>query len=145
MRRSRPAPRVGTQLSLASLGLAAVLAAVGACFSERQPVTGPPSGSTAACTIPVNSPIIGSTVAIVAIRDYDFQPHTITVRAGTTVTWVNCEPVGIDAHTTTSNTGDWDSPFLEPGDTYSHTFGSAGTFDYHCVPHASMQAVVIVQ
>jgi plastocyanin len=144
MPRSRLALGASTQLSLASLLLAAALAAVGACFSERQSVT-EPNGSVGACTIPVNSPIIGATVAIVAIRDFDFQPRTITVKPGTTVTWVNCEPTGIDAHTTTSNTGAWDSPFMEPGDTYSWTFSAAGTFDYHCVPHPSMQATVIVQ
>ena len=136
---------VGTQLSLASLLLAAALAAAGACFSERQSATEPTNGSVANCRIPINSPIIGSTVAIVAIRDFDFQPRTLTVKPGTTVTWVNCEPEGIDAHTTTSNGGSWDSPFLEPGDSYSWTFSAAGTFDYHCVPHPSMQATVIVQ
>jgi plastocyanin len=141
---SRLALGIGTQLSLASFALAAAIAAAGACFSERQPTTGP-SGSTGNCTIPVNSPIIGATVAIVAIRNFGFHPQTLTVKPGTTVTWVNCEPQGIDAHTTTSNTAVWDSPFLEPGATYSHTFEQAGSFDYHCEPHPFMEGAVVVQ
>jgi amicyanin len=145
MQRSRPALRLGDLLALASLALAAALTAAGACFSERQPATGPPSGSTGNCTIPINSPIVGATVAIVAIRNFGFHPQTLTVKSGTTVTWVNCEPQGIDAHTTTSNTAVWDSPFLVPGETYSHTFEQAGSFDYHCEPHPFMEGAVVVQ
>jgi plastocyanin len=131
-------------VTLLGLVSAAALAAGGACFSERQAATGPP-GAAETCNISINSPIVGSTVAIVAIRNFGFHPQTVTVKPGTTVTWVNCEPEGIDDHTSTSDDGQWDSPFLEPGATYSHTFGAAGTFDYHCTPHPAMQAVVVVQ
>jgi plastocyanin len=135
---------VGVQAVLLALVSVTALAAGGACFSERQAATAPPGG-TETCNIPVNSPIVGSTVAIVAIRNFGFHPQTVTVKPGTTVTWVNCEPEGIDAHTSTADGGQWDSPFLEPGATYSHTFSAAGTFDYHCIPHPSMQATVVVQ
>jgi plastocyanin len=145
MPRSRLEFGVGTLASVASFALSAVLAATGACFSERQPATGPPSGSSGACTIPVTSPIIGATGAIVAIRNFGFHPQAVTVKAGTTVTWVNCEPTGIDAHTSTSDAGAWDSPFLESGAMYSHTFGETGQFDYHCEPHPFMEGMVIVQ
>ena len=124
--------------------LATALGVAGACFSERQ-ATGP-SGSTAGnCTIPIDSPIIGATGAIIAIRNFGFHPQTVTVKAGTTVTWVNCETADVDAHTSTANSGEWDSPFLPPGAIYSHTFGQAGTFDYHCVPHPFMEGAVIVE
>lgn len=134
----------GMQTVLLAVVTAAALTAGGACFSERQAATAPP-GAGETCNIPVNSPLIGTTQALIAIRGFDFQPRTVTVKAGTTVTWVNCEPAATDPHTTTANDGAWDSPFLEPGDTYSYTFAQTGTFDYHCIPHPSMQAVVIVQ
>lgn len=127
-----------------SLGLVGVLAGAGACFSDRD-VTGPPTSGAAACSIPLSSPIFGSTGTLVAIRGFSFQPDTIRVRPGTVVTWINCEPPTVDAHTTTSADEVWDSPFLAPGESYTRTFPAAGTFDYFCVPHPFMRAVVIVE
>lgn len=131
-------------LVVGALAVAGVLAAAGACFSDRETVTGPPAGN-AACNIPVNSPIFGSTRALVAIRGFSFQPATIRVQRGTVVTWVNCEPANVDAHTSTSEDDIWSSPFIPPGEIYTRTFSEAGTFDYFCVPHPSMRGVVIVE
>lgn len=136
--------RVAQALGLAG-AVAGVLAAAGACFSERASVTGTPPGGNAACNIPIASPIFGSTRALIAIRSFSFQPDTIRVRPGTVVTWVNCEPETVDAHTSTSGEQIWSSPFLAPGDSYTRTFTAAGTFDYACVPHPFMRGVVIVE
>lgn len=120
------------------------IALVAGCFSER--THGGPTGHVSGdCRIPIDSPIIGSTGALVAIRNFTFSPATVRVKPGTTVTWINCEPEGIDAHTSTSDDALWDSPFLEPGATYSYTFAATGTYDYHCLPHPFMQGVVIVE
>src|SRR5689334_6305047 len=102
--------------------LAVALLVIGACVSERQKAGGPTGTVEGDCNIPVGSPIIGSTQALVAIRNFSFNPDTVHIKRGTTVTWVNCENVGIDAHTSTSDTQRWQSPFLSPGATYSHTF-----------------------
>src|SRR5689334_13428430 len=48
-------------------------------------------------------PASGSTQAYVAIRHFEFNPDTLRVPAGTTVTWVNCETPDIDAHTVTAS------------------------------------------
>ena len=125
------------------VGASVALAA--GCFSERTHGGGPTGPLTGECTIPLDSPIIGSTGALVAIRNFSFQPVTVRVKPGTKVTWINCEPPGTDAHTSTSDAALWDSPFLAPGETYSFTFGTAGTFDYHCLPHPFMRGVVIVE
>lgn len=124
---------------------AASVALVAGCFSERTHDGGPIGPIAGECRIPIDSPIIGSTSALVAIRNFGFSPTTVRVKPGTTVTWINCEPAGVDAHTSTSEEGLWDSSFLAPGATFSHTFGTAGTFDYFCVPHPFMQGVVIVE
>ena len=126
------------------LGLA-IAAASNACFSERRETTAPPDLSAGGCIIPVNSPVVGATQALVAIRDFTFYPATIRVRAGTTVTWVDCEPEGTAAHTSTSDTRVWDSGSLTTGDTYSQTFNQPGQFPYHCEPHPFMRATVIVE
>lgn len=142
MRRSRPlaeAAAIGILLALAALsGLVS-------CVSERQEAAGPTGTVEGACTIPIGSPLLGSTQALVAIRNFSFQPETVRVKRGTTVTWVNCENATTDAHTTTSLTELWDSPFLSPGDTYSRTFGEAGAFGYFCVPHPFMRGAVVVE
>jgi plastocyanin len=70
-----------------------------------------------------------------------FNPVTITVAAGTTITWTNNDGV---AHTVTSDTALFDSGSIPSGGTYSHTFSTAGTFAYHCKFHAGMTATVVV-
>lgn len=70
-----------------------------------------------------------------------FDPATLTVAVGDTVTWYNAD---IAVHTVTSDTGLFDSGDLAPGDTWSYTFAEAGTYTYHCIPHAFMKGTVVV-
>lgn len=80
------------------------------------------------------------------MNDFRFQPQELRVPRGTRVTWVYCEPPGIDPHTTTSDTGLWDAEFTSSVDSFSRVFDQAGRFEYHCIPHASfMRGVVIVE
>ena len=136
-----------THLIRAIVGAAVLGAAVQtvACFSEHQMATGPTGNVSGDCRIPVTSPIVGSTQAIVAIRNFSFQPATVRVKPGTVVTWVNCEPETVDSHSSKADGGQWNSPFLPPGATYSHTFTAAGQFGYFCEPHPFMRGVVIVE
>jgi plastocyanin len=117
-----------------------VLAAV-ACFSERG--AAPPINPAAECSVPVT--VIDSMHYIVAIRDFTFRPDSISVPAGATVTWVNCEDFGVEPHTTTSDGGVWDSPDISVGNRFSHTFPAQGAFPYHCTPHPFMLGKVIVE
>jgi plastocyanin len=73
-----------------------------------------------------------------------FNPVTITVSAGTTVTWKNDDSY---AHTATSDAGVWDSGNIAGGASASYKFTSAGTFQYHCTYHSAMgmKGTVIVQ
>ena len=125
-----------------SIAISAV-AIASACFSERTDGTGPVA--SAQCPIPIDSSIVGSTRTLVAIRDFAFVPATVRVKAGTTVTWVNCEPSADDVHTSTSDGGVWSSGSLPPGAVFSHTFEQPGEFPYHCDPHPFMQASVTVE
>ena len=90
-------------------------------------------------------PAPGATEAFVSMRSFAFGPDTIRVAAGTTVTWVNCEPPSIDAHTSTASGGEWDSGYLPPGAKYSRVFPAVGRFGYACIPHPFMHGAVIVQ
>jgi plastocyanin len=75
------------------------------------------------------------------IKGSAFDPATITVAAGTTITWTNKDGV---AHTVTSNSGLFDSNSISPNGTYSHLFSTAGSFPYHCTIHPTMTATVVV-
>jgi len=121
-------------LALASL-------AVVACFSERG--SGPVVTGAAECRVPVT--VIDSMHYLIAIRDFGFHPDSLKVPVGATVTWVNCETPPQEPHTTTSDNAVWDSPQLNPGDRFSHTFPAAGGFPYHCTPHPFMIGKVVVQ
>ena len=79
-----------------------------------------------------------------------FDPNTVTIKVGTTVTWTNADAT---MHTVTSGTsvnnagtpdGVFDSGFLMEGATWSYTFQQAGEFDYYCLPHPWMKGRVIV-
>ena len=121
----------------------AALFAFTSCFSERQAITEPDTSGE--CRIPIGSPILGTTRTLVAIRNFAFQPEVVHITAGTTITWVNCEPEGVDPHTSTSESGVWNSGDLPPGTIFSHTFDEAGRFEYLCVPHPFMRGVIVVE
>jgi plastocyanin len=79
----------------------------------------------------------------VSIKGFAFNPSTLTVPVGTTVTWTNDDST---IHTVTSDSGsELGSGQIPVGQTYSHTFNSAGTFSYHCSIHTSMKAQVVVE
>ena len=138
-------PRVKSIIAWTVAAAAAALLVTVACVSDRQKAGGPTGVVEGECRIPIGSPILGSTQALVAIRNFSFNPETVHVKRGTTVTWVNCEPTNVDSHTTTSEANAWQSPFLPPGSTYSHTFDAAGQFGYFCIPHPFMRGAVVVE
>ena len=70
----------------------------------------------------------------VMMEDNYFEPASVTVPAGSTVTWVHN---GNNPHTTTSYDGLWDSGIIPGGSggTFSFTFNEPGTYEYFCIPH----------
>jgi YVTN family beta-propeller protein len=100
-------------------------------------------GSPDATATPPPAPgVAGVTEATVDIVDQAFQPHTVVVATGATITWVNDDAV---AHTVTSNGEAWfDSGQLAPGQEFQHEFDKPGTFRYHCDNHSNMEGVIVV-
>ena len=79
----------------------------------------------------------------VEIADYKFGSGAIKVKVGTTVTWTNTDPV---RHNIVADDGGMpNGELFGKGETYSYTFSKAGTFKYHCAPHAYMHGTVIVE
>ncbi|MDQ3938643.1 MAG: plastocyanin/azurin family copper-binding protein, partial [Chloroflexota bacterium] len=78
--------------------------------------------------------------ADVSIADFAFDPASLSVSVGTQITWTNEDSA---AHTVTFSDGP-DSGNLEQGETFQHAFDTAGTYDYVCTIHPTMQATVEV-
>lgn len=72
---------------------------------------------------------------------YAFQPRTITIKAGTILTWTNQTGV---PHTVTFEGNGLPSVKVQPGKGVSATFTRGGTFGYHCTIHPYMHGAVIV-
>lgn len=104
----------------------------------------------------------GNTVAVGPESQFVFEPETITVSKGDTVTWeakssghnVECAPqksqyaaLPDGAEPFASYEGDNRFGLMDEGTTYEYTFDVAGTYDYVCVPHAGqgMRGTVVVE
>lgn len=76
-------------------------------------------------------------------RSYRFSPEAITVAVGTTVTWTNHD---VFTHSVRLLDDGGSVNVIEPGQTFSHTFTTAGTHHYDCSFHPhDMTGVVIVR
>jgi plastocyanin len=86
------------------------------------------------------SPVSTNTVVL---TDQDaFSPIVTQVRAGTTVSWTNHDT---DTHTVTFMPAMMMSgSILGPGDSFSYTFSSPGTYNYLCMYHQGMIGRVVV-
>jgi len=88
-----------------------------------------------------------------------FQPEQLTIRVGETVEWKN---VGNSVHhassdpstavnpaeaSTPSGAKPFDSGFLQPGQSFTYTFTTPGTYKYICAPHetSGMLGEVVVK
>ena len=78
------------------------------------------------------SPAPGGTT--VTMKDFEFMPKEVKVKAGATVTWTNA---GTTAHSATAIDRTFNTRNLQPGETKSVAFSTPGTFVYHCVFHGN--------
>jgi plastocyanin len=99
----------------------------------------------AACGGPKATPPPATTS--VDIAGYAFAPGTVTVRAGSVVTWVQRDEdiAGTGAHDVVADDGTFASPGkLAKGAAYSHRPATAGTYKYHCGVHNYMTGTLVV-
>ena len=80
----------------------------------------------------------------VTIVGFAFDPQTVTVQVGDTVTWMNQDGT---PHTVTSDPGTPEAFDLAIADgaSASFTFDSPGTYAYHCTIHRGMAGTVVAQ
>jgi plastocyanin len=125
----------------------AALVLLGACGGSAEPT------SSAAPRAEKDSDAI-------VLEGLAFDPDTVTVAAGTTITWTNEDAV---MHTVTSGAkgeqgipgvakgkpdrpdGLFEAELDDAGATFSHTFEESGTYEYFCRIHGGMTGVVVVE
>jgi plastocyanin len=77
----------------------------------------------------------------VKIDNFSFGPGTLTVAAGTTVTWTNRDDI---PHTVVSTQGAFKSKAVDTDEKFSYTFAKPGTYSYFCSIHPKMTGKVVV-
>jgi plastocyanin len=102
-----------------------------------------------AASAPLVAPIVlpawaqAASASAVSIDNFTFSPATLTVKAGTTVTWTNKDdiPHGI----AWSNNTFTRSKALDTDDNASFTFTTPGTYQYFCYIHPHMVGTIVVE
>ena len=134
---------------LVALSTLVLLAACGSGSTTTGTGTTPTTGTTN--TPAATATQAGNTQTVMIITDssgtFAFSPASLTIKAGTTVTWKNTT---VSPHTVTSDDGNTfnsgtTNPIAAQSGTFSFTFTTAGTFAYHCEIHPFMKAKIIVQ
>lgn len=151
----RHAPRLRVLAAIAALALLFT-----ACGGDDDPtLAGTPADSGQDDAGDVGSGEAQEAVTIDMTDALKFAPTQVTIKVGGTVTWENPSTV---VHTATGDPDKvadpdnvelpggaepWDSGFVQPGDSFSHTFTEPGTYRYVCVPHegVGMTGTIIVQ
>jgi plastocyanin len=105
-----------------------------ACGSSRASSSRTPASAAPAVSRP--------SAVSVSISGYAFKPATITVPAGTRITFTNHDQT---AHTATSTAQAFDTGSVAPGASRGLVLHRPGTYTYYCQFHAFMRATVIVK
>jgi plastocyanin len=78
----------------------------------------------------------------IEIKDFAFNPQTITVKSGETVTWINRDE---EPHTIVSVGKQFKkSTALDTDQEFTLTVGAPGTYDYFCSVHPKMTGTIVV-
>jgi plastocyanin len=78
----------------------------------------------------------------IEIRNFHFEPATLVVAPGTTVTWINRDA---EIHAVTSTQGAFASPGIDGNERFSFRFEKPGTYAYRCALHAQMTGTIVVR
>jgi amicyanin len=88
------------------------------------------------------APVMAGADVTAKIDNFTFEPATLTVKAGTTVTWTNEDDI---PHTVVATNKAFRSKALDTEDKYSFTFTTPGSYEYFCSLHPYMKAMVTVE
>jgi plastocyanin len=95
----------------------------------------------AALTAGALAPVVAAGDTTVKIDNFAFAPEQLTVKVGTTVTWVNDDDI---PHTVVASGKAFKSKALDTDDKFAFTFTAPGSYEYFCSLHPHMKATVNV-
>ena len=135
-------PFVNHAFAYASIGAVGIFKVGTTNQSSTSSTTSSTQTSSTAATGSV-SVAINSGSALNTTSTY-FSPPTITVVIGvnSTVIWTNDDSA---EHTVTATNNSFNSGYIEPGQSFTHTFTTPGTYTYYCTIHPWMKGTVIVK
>jgi len=129
------------RIRLTAVAATAVASLSGACGGGG---SGTSPTTTAAPRSATTTTIAAVATNAVTVKDFAFGPRTITVTAGTTVTWTNQDDFDHSIVDKTTNVeGPHFGPVTEPR-TFSRSYPAVGAYPYFCGIHNSMTGTVIV-
>lgn len=157
--RQPPAAPVSRRQSLRLLGLGLLAGGVtpllAACApgAAPAPTAAPTRPAAAASPSPLASPAAGGAFTVTMTSANRYEPPTLTVPRGASVTWRNTGSIG---HTVTDDPAKaqnranaalpagaqpWDSGTIAGGQSFTRTFDTPGDYTYFCIPHESVGMV----
>jgi plastocyanin len=122
--------KLTTKKGIWSAGMAVVASAVLAQFA-----------GTLVQTVKAQQPAAAA-AAEVKVDNFSFSPATLTVAAGTTVTWTNRDDI---PHNVVSTDKVFKSKVMDTDEKFSYTFTKAGSYSYFCSIHPHMTGAVVVK
>lgn len=78
----------------------------------------------------------------VQIDNFSFTPKSLSIPAGTAVTWINRDDI---PHNVVSTEKKFSSPVLDTGEAFSFKFEEPGSYSYFCKIHPMMTGTVVVE
>jgi plastocyanin len=79
----------------------------------------------------------------IEIKDFAFNPQTLTVKSGEKVTWINRDE---EPHTIVSVEKQFKkSTALDTDQEFTITAGAPGTYNYFCSVHPKMTGMIVVE
>jgi plastocyanin len=125
----------------------ALLAAACGSTSSSGTTTAASTTTMHMATVAPNKTAAGSTTKpmsghiFVSIRNYQYSPDNLVVKAGTIITFHNYDQT---AHTATALDQSFDTGTIEPGKSATITVKKPGRYPYHCLFHAFMTGTITV-
>ena len=131
-----PVPALAAALAIAGCG------GSGSDSGSSSAATSTPSAPAAKSSSTASPKSSGGGAKKVEIKDFEYDPKSLDVQAGTKVSWTNED---VANHTVTFDDGSEDLGSQSKGKTVSFTFKKPGTYAYHCDFHPNMHGTVVVK
>lgn len=86
--------------------------------------------------------LAGPPTAAINIDNFSFTPPTLTVKAGTQITWTNKDDI---PHNVVAEDNSFKSKVLDTDEQFTMTASKPGTYAYYCSIHPKMTGKLVVE